>query len=245
MVTEETKTEAQQSPQSNSSKSADRLDALFRAGAHYGTSKSKRHPSTQEYVYGAKNNVALFDLEKTISKLEEAKQYVKKLGSEGKILLFVAGKAEARKPIAQAAESLGLPYVAGRFKGGTLTNFEEIRKRVKKLEELTEKREAGEFHKYTKKERLMLDREIAELEESYTGLIPMTRLPDAIYIVDIARESIALKEAQALGIPVITLSSSDCDFSLADHPIPGNDASRQTIHFITDELAQAYKEGRT
>lgn len=244
MVTETTTTESKDNTEVNEPKSKEALETLFKAGAHYGHTKSKRHPSTRKYLYGAKDNVELFNLEKTISKLEEAKAFVKQLGAEGKMILFVASKAEARETIAKTAESLGQPYVASRFKGGTLSNFTEIRKRIKKLEELTEKRESGELEKYTKKERLFFDREIEDLEEGYSGLTPLNRLPDAIYIVDIAREAIALKGARSLGIPVVSLSSSDCDLSLVDYPIPANDASRQTIEYVTGEIARAYKNGR-
>ncbi|MDZ7726355.1 MAG: 30S ribosomal protein S2 [Candidatus Campbellbacteria bacterium] len=220
------------------------VEDLFKVGAHYGYVKRLRHPSVMPFLFGTKNNIEIFDLEKTYQALEEAKSYVSGLAQKGKMILFVSGKAEGKEAIKKAAESIQMPYVNGRWKGGTLTNFEEIRKRVKKLEELVEKREAGELGKYTKKERLLIDREINSLEEGFAGLTQMTRLPDAIYIVDVAHEEIALSEARTLGIPVISLSNSDCDFSKIDYPIPGNDANLHSITYFTSQIAEAYKQAQ-
>jgi len=213
-------------------------------GAHYGYAKRRRHPSVIPFIFGMKSTVEIFDLEKTYQSLEDAKKFVTDLAQKGKMILFVSSKAEGKEAVKRAAESIQMPYVAGRWKGGTLTNFEEIRKRVKKLEDLTAKRDAGELGKYTKKERLLIDRDIETLEEDFAGLILMTRIPDAIYIVDTKHEEITLKEANMLGVPVISLSSSDCDLSKTDYPIPGNDANKHSITFFTNAIAEAYKAAR-
>lgn len=220
------------------------IEEMFKAGAHYGYVKRRRHPSAIPFIFGVKNKVEIFDLEKTFGALGQAKAFMKELAEKNKTILFVSGKAEGREAIKKAAESIQMPYVAGRWKGGTLTNFEEIRKRVKKLEELTAQRESGELAKYTKKERLMIDREIESLEEGFSGLLPMTRLPDAVFIVDSGHEAIALAEANQLGIPVISLSSSDCDYTKLTYPIPGNDANSQSIAYFVSNLAESYKSAR-
>lgn len=220
------------------------IEEMFKVGAHYGYPKRRRHPSVIPFVFGMKNNVEIFDLEKTYSALEEAKKFAAELAEKGKMILFVSGKAEAKEAIRAAAESIQMPYVAGRWKGGTLTNFEEIRKRVVRLEELTAQRDAGDLAKYTKKEQLMIDREIASLEENFSGLSTMTRVPDALYIVDINFEAIALHEANVLNIPVISLSSSDCDYSKITYPIPGNDSNKHSIEYFTKAIAESYRSAR-
>lgn len=220
------------------------IEEMFKVGAHYGYAKRRRHPSVIPFIFGIKNNVEIFDLEKTNEALEEAKKFARELAEKGKMILFVSSKAEAKEAIKAAADSVQMPFVAGRWKGGTLTNFEEIRKRVIKLDDLTSKRDSGELAKYTKKERLMIDREIESLEEEFSGLNLMTRLPDALYIIDADHEEIALKEAVALSIPIISLSNSDCDYTRIDYPIPGNDSNRHSIAYFTNAIAEAYKAAR-
>jgi small subunit ribosomal protein S2 len=220
------------------------IETMFKAGVQYGYVKRRRHPSVIPFIFGAKDKVEIFDLEKTFVALEKAKTFIKDLAQKNKIILFVSGKPEGKDAIKKSALSIQMPFVAGRWKGGTLTNFEEIKKRVKKLEDLTAKRDAGELAKYTKKERLMIDREIISLEEGFSGLMAMPRIPDALFIVDAGQESIALAEANQLGIPVISLSSSDCDYTKVAFPIPGNDANSQSIAYFASALAQTYKDAR-
>ncbi len=220
------------------------LEALFNAGAHFGYPKSRRHPSTGRFIFGRKSNVEIFDLEKTAVMLEEAKTYVRELARERKQLLFVAGKPEAYSAIRAAASKHALPFVAGRWIGGTLTNFSEIRKRIMRLEELSSGRDKNEFSKYTKFERLRIDREIEKLDTVYGGLVSMKeRVPDALFVVDPKKEQSAVKEAVALGIPVIALASSDCDLNQVTYPIPGNDSAQKSIAYFVNEIAVAYGEG--
>ncbi|MSR78656.1 MAG: 30S ribosomal protein S2 [Candidatus Taylorbacteria bacterium] len=220
------------------------IQKMFSAGAHFAFSRSRRHPSTAPYIFGVKNRVEIFDLEKTVGLLETAEAFARKLGLEGKQLLFVGGKSEARDAIKQAALSLDMPYVAGRWIGGTLSNFKEIRSRVDRFLDLTAKREKGELSKYTKKERLLIDREIDKLDRFFSGLIPMKEMPKAVFVIDSKHEKIAVTEAKKAGIPVIALTGSDCNLKSVDYAIPGNDASTASIAFFTGKIVWAYKEGR-
>ncbi len=220
------------------------IDALFSVGAHFGFVKSRRHPSSKPFIFGVKNKIELFDLEKTSESLKKALDFVEELGSKGGKILFISGKNEAKAAITLTAESINMPYVAGRFIGGTLTNFGEIRKRVEKLESWVSQKEKGELGKYTKKERLLIDREIDKLKEFFFGLSVMKNLPQALFVVDSKKESIAVKEAQKMSIPVISLSGTDNNLNEIEFPIPGNDASRTSIEFFLKKIAESYKAGQ-
>ncbi len=220
------------------------IDGMFKAGAHFAFSRSRRHPTTAPYIFGVKNNVEIFDLEKTEALLEAAKTYVKTLGKEGKSILFVGGKSEARNVLKLGAMSLNMPYVDGRWIGGTLTNFGQIRKRVEKMEKLMMEREKGELGKYTKKERLLIDREIANLERFFSGIVSMKELPKALFVIDPKKEKNAVKEALDMGIPVIALLGSDCNMKEITYPILGNDASQTSIQFFVNQIVKAYEEGK-
>lgn len=220
------------------------IETMFETGAHYAGTVAMRHPSAKPYIFGRKNSVELFDLEKTKESLVVAKEYVRTLASQGKMILFVGSKAEAKDIVKNTAVSLGMPYVTNRFKGGSLTNFPEIRKRVKMLEDLKTRRDSGDLAKFTKREQGQMDKEIAELEDDFGGLALMTRLPDAVFIVDVKREHIAHREAVIVGAPVISLSSSDADFDEIDYPLPANDATRGSISFFMGHIAEGYKAGK-
>jgi len=220
------------------------IESMFKAGAHFAFSKSRRSPTVAKYIFGAKNKVEIFDLEKTQALLEKAKAFVHSLAKEGKTILIVGGKSEARAAVKASAETLSLPFVDGRWIGGTLTNFVQIRKRVEKMERLTSEREKGELAKYTKKERLLIDREIANLERFFSGIVSMKELPKAILVVDPKKEHTAIKEAQDIGIPVIAVAGSDCDITVANYPIIGNDSSKTSIEFFMNEVVKAYQAGK-
>lgn len=217
---------------------------MFAAGAHFAFSRSRRHPSVAPYIFGVKNKVEIFDLEKTTELLATAKDFVKNLGKESKTMLFVGGKSEARNAIRLGAQSLGMPFVDGRWIGGTLTNFVQIRKRVEKMEKLTMEREKGELAKYTKKERLLIDREIANLERFFSGIVSMKDLPKALFVIDPRSEKNAVKEAQDMGIPVISLAGSDCNLKEVTYPLVGNDSSQTSIQFFVNEIIGAYTDGK-
>lgn len=221
------------------------IDALFAAGAHFGFVKARRHPSAKPFIFGTKNNIEIFDLEKTSQELAKAAQFVESKGKEGALILFVGGKSEAREAIKNAGKELEMPFVAGRWIGGTLTNYPEIKKRIMRLEELTTQREKGELAKYTKKERLLIDREIEKLELFFSGLSNLKSLPKALIIIDPKKESIAVAEAKKMKIPVVALAGSDSNLHEVEYAIPGNDASRQAIGYIVGELVKAYQKGKS
>jgi small subunit ribosomal protein S2 len=218
------------------------IDKLFEVGAHFGYAPSRRHPSTSGYIFGAKGGTEIFDLEKTASLLGEALEAVKTLAAARKTILFVGGKAEAREQIVRTADRLGLPYVASRWIGGSLTNFSEIKKRLARLAEITAMHETGESAKFTKMERLLMDREAADLERMFGGLKGMQKIPDAMFVIDPRQESGAVAEARQLNIPIIALMNSDCDRALVTYPIPGNDASLRVITYVLDEAAKTYAD---
>lgn len=219
------------------------IDKLFSVGAHFGYSKSRRHPSTSKFLYGAKGGVELIDLEQTSTLLDTAKAAIKDIAGARGTVLFVGSKAEAREALERAARRTGQPYVSSRWIGGTLTNFNEIKKRLARLTDLTTMREKGELVKFTKHERLLLDREINNLELMFGGLRGMEKQPQAMFVVDPRREHIAVAEAHVMHIPVIALMNTDCNAEGIAHPIPGNDASRETITYILDEISSSFEQG--
>ncbi|MES2007037.1 MAG: 30S ribosomal protein S2 [Patescibacteria group bacterium] len=217
------------------------IEKLFSVGAHFGYTPSRRHPSVSKFIFGAKGGTELFDLEKTADALEAALAVVKTLAANRKTILFVGGKAEARAAVERTADRLNQPYVASRWIGGTLTNFQEINKRLSRLTELTDMREKGELAKFIKYERLLIDREITDLEVMFGGLKGMTKIPDAMFVVDPKKEAGAVEEARQLNIPVIALLNSDCDIKSINYPIPANDASVQSIGYVLEEVAKTYE----
>lgn len=219
------------------------MESLFSVGAHFGFVKSRRHPSVKPFIFGLKNNFEIFDLEKTKKELDKALAFIEEKGKEGVMALWVGGKSEAREAIKKVASELEMPYVAGRWIGGTLSNFTEIKKRIAQLEELIGQREKGEFAKYTKKEHLLLERKIDRLTVYFGGLAQLKSLPKFIVIIDSKKEYTAVAEARKMRIPIVALAGSDTNLYELDYPIPGNDASRQSIVFILQELAAAYKKG--
>ncbi len=220
------------------------LDALFSAGAQFGFIKSRRHPSAKPFIFGVKNKVEIFDLEKTQEALAGALAFVEGIAAKNGSILFISSKNEAREAITSVASSINQPWVAGRFVGGSLTNFPEIRKRVEKLETLVDQKEKGELMKYTKKERLLIDREIAKLHTLFFGLSAMKHLPAVAFVVDAKKEAIAVREAHAMGIPVIALCGSDNNLTAVEYPIPANDSSRTSIEYFLKQVADSYKAGQ-
>lgn len=217
---------------------------LADVGAQFGYSKSRSHPSVRPFIFSFKNRQAVIDLEQTAEQLSRASVFVRQLAQEGKELLWVGNKDEARELIRRAAESLGAPYVASRWLGGTFTNWPQIKSRIERLKDLKQKREKGELSIYTKKERLLIDREIARLERYLASLAGMTKLPAAVIVVDPEQELIVVREAKQMKIPIIALVGSDCDLRGITYPVVANDASIRSIKFFTEQLAMAYAAGR-
>lgn len=220
------------------------IESMFSAGAHFGLGRSRRHPTVTPYIFGIKNNTDIFDLEKTETLLEKAKVFVTSIAKEGKTIFFIGGKKEASAIVRNAAQSQNMPYVDGRWIGGTISNFTQIRKRIDRYEKLVSDREKGELAKYTKRERMLIDKEIASLEKMFLGIVSMKKIPDALFVIDPRHEKNAIKEAADFDIPVIALSGSDCNVRGIAYPIVGNDNSRSSIQFFVDEITKAYQSGK-
>jgi small subunit ribosomal protein S2 len=217
---------------------------MFEVGAQYGFSKARRHPSMREFVFATKNGTDIIDLEKTAEKLEAAKEALKTYAQGEKTVLFVGVKAESKKIIKEAAESIAMPYVVNRWVGGTLTNWSEIKKRIARLEEIRTMKESGDIQKYTKKEQLLIDREAEKLNTYFGGIKDIKKTPDLMVVVDPRHEHLAVTEAQKMGVPIIALASTDCDVRNIEHTIPANDGSIASVRFFIEELIAAYKEAR-
>lgn len=233
-----------QKTQTNTSPDLPKIDEMFMAGVHYGYGKSRRHPTVASYIYATKNGSDIIDLEKTSDMLSEASEFLKSLGSRNKTVLFVGTKPEAKETVKRIAESLNMPYVTERWIGGTLSNFGEIKKRINVLETYQKESVAGELNKYTKKERLMMAKEMEKLAKYYTGLLGLKKAPDALFVVDARKEHIAATEARDGGIPVVALINSDSDIKGIDFPVIGNDASIPSIRLVCEAMSKAYKAGQ-
>ncbi|MHB1330537.1 MAG: 30S ribosomal protein S2 [Minisyncoccota bacterium] len=220
------------------------IDELFKAGAHFGFVKSRRHPSHKPFIFGSKNSLEIFNLEKTSEELLKALKFIEDKGRENALALFVGGKSEAREAVKSAGTELSQPFVSGRWIGGTLTNLPEIKKRIQKLEDLTTQKEKGELGKYTKKERLLIDREIDKLTLYFSGLSNMRALPKFLVIVDPKKEHIAVAEAKMMKIPIVAIAGSDTNINEVDYAIPANDSSQHSIGLIMSKVVLAYKAGQ-
>jgi small subunit ribosomal protein S2 len=221
------------------------IQRLFETGAHFAQARSRRHPTMKPFILGAAARTEIVDLAKTDAQLEEAKKAMGALAAAGKTVLFVGGKTEIASIVKDAARKAGQPYVAGRWLGGTISNWTEIKKRIDRLATLSQQRESGELAKrYTKLERVMIDREIAKLETRLDGITELAKRPDALLIVDAKHEKHAAKEANDAGIPVIAIMGSDNNLRDAAYPIVANDASRAAVSLILNELVEAFAKGR-
>lgn len=216
------------------------LTSLMEAGAHFGYSRTRRHPTVTPFLYGNKNGVDIIDLEKTAPQIEAAAAFLGELGAAGKTILFVGVKPEARAHVTEIAQSLKQPFVTERWIGGTLTNFFQMKKRIEKLEHLKEERISGGFDKYTKKEQALLNRELERLNKYFSGLLGMNKLPDAMVVVDSKKEHIAIAEARKMGLPVIALGNTDCSIRGITYPIVANDSSASSIKAILDILKDTF-----
>ena len=220
------------------------VEKMFNVGAHYGYSKTRRHPSVASYIFTTKNKTDIIDLEKTSVMLSDAEEIAKALGSRNKVILFVGTKPEAKEAVKSVAESLNMPYVVERWIGGTLSNFTEIKKRIAELENYRKDSAEGGLEKYTKKERVVMAKKMEKLSKYYSGLINLKKAPDALFIIDAKAEHIAATEARKSGVQVIALTNSDSNIKSLDYPIMGNDASIPSIKFFTTSIATAYKAGQ-
>lgn len=217
------------------------VEQMFQAGAHYGYSKTRRHPSVSSYIYATKNKTDIINLEKTTVLLEEALKFVKELASKGKVLLLVGTKPEAKEIIKEAGISLDMPYVTERWIGGTISNFIEIKKRITELETYQKDSKEGGLDKYTKKERVVLAKKMEKLARYYSGLIGMKKIPDALFIIDTKEEHVAATEAIKSGVPIVALTNSDSNIKTINYPIISNDAGILSIKFFVKHIVDTYK----
>lgn len=219
------------------------IEAMFKVGAHFGYSRARRHASVKLHLYGAKNGVDIIDLEETAKMLDAAKARIFELGKIGKNVLFVGTKQEVRPIVEAVATSLNMPYVCERWVGGILTNWPEIKKRTARLKELSDKFAKGELEKYTKKERLLFEREMAKLHTEFGGIASLEGAPGLLVIVDPREEHIAVKEATKMKVETIALLNSDCNKNEVTYPILANDSALASVKYFLEALQQAYQEG--
>jgi small subunit ribosomal protein S2 len=220
------------------------MKQLLEAGVHFGHQTRRWDPKMRPYIYGERNGIHIVDLRQTVTQVAAAIEFVKQIAIDGGSVLFVGTKKQAQGAVEQAANRSGQPYVNYRWLGGMLTNFATIQKRVYYMKELRRLEETGEMNNRPKKERLKLRRELEKLEANMGGIVDMTRLPDAVFIVDVNTEATAVKEADRLGIPIIALVDTNSDPDPVDHVIPGNDDAIRAADLIASALADAMIEGK-
>ena len=217
---------------------------LLEAGVHFGHMTRKWDPNMAPYIYMERNGIHIINLYKTAAKIEEANEALKKIAASGRKVLFVATKKQAKEVIAREARRCGAYFAADRWLGGMLTNFTTIRKSIRRMEAIEKMESDGTFEKLKKKERLVLSREKEKLDRILGGIRDMSRLPGAMFIVDIKKEHIAIDEAHKLGIPIFAIVDTNCDPNTVDYPIPANDDSVRTVELITKIMADAIIEGK-
>jgi len=220
------------------------VEEMTAAGVNFGHKVSNLHPKMKPYVSGIKNNVNIFDLEKTAKEFEKALKFISKLVSENKIILFVGTKIQVRNLVKATAEECGFPYVTERWLGGTITNFETIAKRVEYFKDLEKKKATGELEKYTKKERLNFDREMKSLGVKFEGIKNMTKLPDAVFIFDMKKDETCAREAKIKQIKIVGITDTNINPEMADYPIPANDDAISSVKYILEKTKQYIMEAR-
>ena len=219
------------------------IKELVKAGVHFGHLTRKWNPNMSPYIYSEKNGIHIINLYKTVNKLEEACNALEKIASSGRKILFVATKKQAKDIISKSASEVNMPYITERWPGGMLTNFVTIRKAVKKMSAIDRTKEDGTFETLSKKEKLRVDRTRAKLEKNLGSITSMTRLPGAIFVVDIRREHIAVREANKLNIPIFALVDTNTDPNKVNFGIPANDDATKSIEVILKHVTESVKKG--
>ena len=218
---------------------------LLKSGAHFGHATARWNPKMKPYIYTVRSGIHILDLEKTKKSLEKAMKFAENAAKNGGTILFVGTKRQSKDIVKAAALACGMPYVNVRWLGGTFTNFRTIQRTIRKLERLEGLKASGELEtKYTKKERLMIDREIEKLKKLFEGVQNMKKLPDAIFVTDVKHDDIAIKEARKSRIPVVGLVDTNCSPEGIDYPIPSNDDATKAISLMCTAIAGAISEGR-
>ena len=221
------------------------MKQLLEAGVHFGHQTKRWNPKMKEYIFGQRNGIYIIDLQKSLKLFKNAIQFMYELGAQGKTVLFLGTKRQAQDAIQEAAQRTSMFYVNQRWLGGLLTNFVTIQKSIKRFRELETMRSTGQYDLFSKKEVARYERERKKLEKNLSGIKDMAGLPDALFVIDTRLESIAIKEAAKLGIPIIGVADTNCDPDEIDYIIPGNDDALRAIRLITDTMAQAYLEGKS
>jgi len=219
------------------------IKQLLEAGVHFGHQTRKWNPKMKKYIFAAKNGIYIIDLQQTLSLLSEAYDFCKNIAANGGIILFVGTKKQIQDIVEKNAKECQMPYVKNRWLGGTLTNFETILKRIRRIEEIEKMEQDGVFEKLPKKEVLGIQGEYEKLNYNIGGIRELKRVPDALFIVDPHKEEIAVKEARKLGIPIIAITDTNCDPDYIDYVIPGNDDAIRACNLITGVISDAIKEG--
>ena len=219
------------------------FEELLEAGAHFGHMKRKWNPAMAPYIFMERNGIHIIDLHKTVAKIDEAAEALKQIAKSGKRILFVSTKKQAKDIVAEKAAAVNMPYVTERWPGGMLTNFPTIRKAVKKMANIDKLTADGTFSNLSKREILQISRQRAKLEKNFGSIADLTRLPAALFIVDVMKEHIAVKEAHRLDIPVFGIVDTNSDPNSVDHVIPANDDAKQSIEVILDACCAAIAEG--
>ncbi len=219
------------------------MKELLEAGVHFGHQTKRWDPRMKEYIFGERNGIYIIDLQKTLKMFKEASKFVTELAAQGKVIMFVGTKRQAQDAIAEEATRCGMFYINQRWLGGLLTNWVTVQKSVKRLQEIDEMANDGRYNLLTKKEVIRLERERKHLQANLAGIKNMRRLPDAIFVVDSSNEAIAVKEARKLGIPVVAVVDTNCDPTVVDYVIPGNDDALRAIRLFTSKIADSVAEG--
>ena len=219
------------------------FDTLLEAGCHFGHLKRKWNPAMAPYIFMERNGIHIIDLHKTVAKVDEAAEALKQIAKSGKKVLFVATKKQAKQVVADKASSIGMPYVIERWPGGMLTNFPTIRKAIKKMASIDKMTNDGTFDNLSKREKLQITRQRAKLEKTLGSIVDLTRLPSALFVVDVMKEHIAVREANRLGIPVIGMVDTNSDPSNIDYVIPANDDATKSVEVILAAICEAMNEG--
>ncbi len=220
------------------------MKELLEAGVHFGHQTKRWNPKMQKYIFGERNGIYIIDLQKTLKKFREAYTFVRELAGQGGSVLFIGTKKQAQDTVFEEANRCGMFYVNQRWLGGTLTNFQTIRKSIGRLKRIEEMKEGGEYERIPKKEALELDRERQKLEKALVGIKAMEQLPSTVFIIDPRKERIAVAEAQRLGVPIVAIVDTNCDPTGIDYPVPGNDDAIRAVRLITSRIADAILEGR-
>jgi small subunit ribosomal protein S2 len=220
------------------------MKQLLEAGVHFGHQTRKWNPKMSKYIFNARNDIHIINLEDTVVLIDKAYDYIKEMASQGKTILFVGTKKQAQKAIEDEAKRCGMYYINSRWLGGTLTNFKTIRSRIERLNKLNNMEKVGEFNLLPKKEVIKLKAERDKLEKNLGGIKEMTKLPDVLFVVDTKKEHIAVKEAKTLNIPVVALLDTNCDPEPIDYVIPGNDDAIRAVSLIAGAMANAVIEAK-